>query len=221
MKLLVAEDDRKLASFLQRVFIEEGYVADICTTGQDAVTQASSGVYDLLILDWMLPSVDGLEVCRRLRERGANLPVLMLTARGEVSERVLGLQAGADDYLLKPFEVEELLARVQALLRRSTGHGRLTAGALAIDQVHHRVLAEGEPVQLTQREFALLLHLVHNRHRIVSRSELWTAVWSLQFDPESNIVEAHMSRLRQKLGRFAWMIDTVRGRGYRLRTEAP
>jgi DNA-binding response OmpR family regulator len=221
VKLLVAEDDRKLGSFLKRVFVEEGYVVDVCTTGQDALAQASSGVYDLLVLDWMLPEVDGLEVCRRLRERGATLPVLMLTARSEVPERVLGLQAGADDYLGKPFEVEELLARVQALLRRSTGHGRLTAGSLVIDQVQRRVSVAGEPVQLTQREFALLLHLVHHRDRTVNRSELWTAVWSLQFDPESNIVEAHMSRLRTKLGRFAWMIDTVRGRGYRLRTEPP
>jgi len=219
VKLLVAEDDRKLASFLRRVFVEEGYVVDTCASGQDAVAQAESGVYDLLVLDWMLPGLDGLEVCRRLREGGATLPILMLTARGEVSERVLGLQAGADDYLLKPFEVEELLARVQALLRRSVGHGRLQAGALLIDQVQHRVTVGGETLQLTQREFTLLLHLVHQRHRVVSRSELWSAVWSLQFDPESNIVEAHMSRLRTKLGRHAWMIDTVRGRGYRLRTE--
>mgnify|MGYP005814485601 CR=1 FL=1 len=219
MKLLVAEDDRKLASFLRRVFVEEGYVVDTCASGQDAIGQASSGLYDLLVLDWMLPEVDGLEVCRRLRERGATLPILMLTARGEVQERVLGLQAGADDYLLKPFEVEELLARVQALLRRATGHGRLQVGPLSIDQMQHKVTAEGEAIALTQREFMLLLHLAQHRHRVVSRSELWSAVWSLQFDPESNVVEAHMSRLRQKLGRHAWMIDTVRGRGYRLRSE--
>jgi DNA-binding response OmpR family regulator len=219
VKLLLAEDDRKLAQFLRRVLVEEGFVADVCSSGTAAIAQASSGLYDLLILDWMLPELDGLEVCRTLRSRGVRLPVLMLTARSEVRERVLGLQAGADDYLGKPFEVEELLARVQALLRRAGGYSELSVGELRVDLVQHHVSAQGKPVELTQREFALLLHLLHNQGRTVTRSELLAAVWSTQFDPESNVVDVHMSRLRQKLGPCAFMIDTVRGRGYRLRTD--
>lgn len=219
MKLLVAEDDRKLALFLQRVLLEEGYVADCCASGIDALAQAASGVYDLMVLDWMLPGLDGLEVCRRLRSQGSTLPILMLTARGEVRERVLGLNAGADDYLGKPFEVTELVARVQALLRRASGHAHLSVGPLSLDQVQRRVLLDGRELELTQREFALLLHLIHHRERTVSRSELLSSVWSTQFDPESNVIEVHMSRLRNKLGAHAYMIDTVRGRGYRLRTE--
>lgn len=219
MKVLIAEDDRKLSQFLQRVLTEEGYVADVCATGPDALQQAATGLYDLLILDWMLPAMDGIEVCRSLRGQGSTLPVLMLTARGEVRERVLGLNAGADDYLNKPFEVVELVARVQALLRRAAGHAQLTLGPLVVDQVQRSVLLEGRALELTQREFALLLHLLHHRGRTVSRSELLVSVWSTQFDPESNVVEVHMSRLRNKLGAHSSMIDTVRGRGYRLRAE--
>lgn len=219
MKVLVAEDDRKLAQFLQRVLVEEGYVADVCSTGPDALEQARSGLYDLLILDWMLPGIDGLEVCRTLRNQGHSLPVLMLTARGEVRERVLGLNAGADDYLRKPFEVIELVARVQALLRRASGHAQFSVGPLVVEQRERRVTLEGRDLELTQREFALLLHLLHHRGRTLSRSELLSSVWSTSFDPESNVVEVHMSRLRNKLGAYAFMIDTVRGRGYRLRTE--
>jgi DNA-binding response OmpR family regulator len=167
----------------------------------------------------MLPGLDGLEVCRRLRSQGSTLPILMLTARGEVQERVLGLNAGADDYLGKPFEVSELVARVQALLRRAAGHAQLALGPLVLDQVQRKVTLEGRELELTQREFALLLHLIHHRQRTVSRSELLSSVWSTQFDPESNVIEVHMSRLRNKLGGHAYLIDTVRGRGYRLRLE--
>lgn len=219
MKLLVAEDDRKLAQFLQRVLVEEGYVVDLCSTGTAALQQAGSGLYALLLLDWMLPGLDGLEVCRQLRMQGHTLPILMLTARDDVQERVLGLNAGADDYLGKPFEVAELLARLSALLRRASGHAQVAVGALTIDQAQRRVLVEGREIELTQREFALLLHLLHRRGHVVSRSELLTAVWSTGFDTESNVVEVHMSRLRNKLGAHADMIDTVRGRGYRLRAE--
>ncbi|HEX6242540.1 MAG TPA: response regulator transcription factor [Polyangiales bacterium] len=218
MKLLVAEDDRKLAQFLQRVLVEEGYVVDLCSTGTAALEQAGSGLYALMVLDWMLPGLDGLEVCRRLRMQGHTLPILMLTARDAVQERVLGLNAGADDYLGKPFEVQELLARLSALLRRASGHAHVSVGALTIDQTQRRVQVDGREIELTQREFALLLHLLHRRGHVVSRSELLSAVWSTGFDTESNVVEVHMSRLRNKLGAHADMIDTVRGRGYRLRT---
>ena len=219
MKILIVQDDRKVASFLRRLFVEEGYAVDTCATGPEALSQALSGIYDLLILDWMLPELDGVEICRELRRRGSDVPILMLTARGEVRERVLCLNAGADDHLVRPFEVDELLARVNALLRRAGGLRPLQLGPLRIDRAARRVFLDGKPIELTQREFALLLHLAHRTGQVVTRSELLTQVWSTQFDPESNVVEVHVSRLRDKLGTHSWMIETVRGRGYRLSTE--
>jgi DNA-binding response OmpR family regulator len=217
MKILVVEDDRKLGQFIQRVLSEEGYVADLSSSGADALTQARSGIYKLMVLDWMIPESDGLEVCRQLRKSGCDVPIIMLTARGDVSERVLALDAGADDYLVKPFEIEELVARIKALLRRASGPLRLILGAIEIDRGQRRVLAGGATIDLTTREFNLLLHLAHRAGQVVTRSELLNEVWSTQFDTETNVVEVHISRLREKLGDEAWMIETVRGRGYRLR----
>jgi DNA-binding response OmpR family regulator len=219
VKILVIEDDRKLARFLQKVLSEEGYTVDLCTSGADAVTQVRTGIYNLVLLDWMLPEVDGLEVCRQVRRVGSTVPILMLTARGDLSERVLGLNAGADDYLLKPFEVEEFIARVNALLRRSTGLLLLTLGPLVIDRNARNARLESRVLDLTTREFALLLHLAHRAGQVVTRSELLSQVWSTQFDPESNVVDVHVSRLRDKLGQYARMIETVRGRGYSLKYE--
>jgi DNA-binding response OmpR family regulator len=219
MRILVVEDDQKLAGFLARVLTEEGYSVDRCATGADAMAQARTGVYELLLLDWMLPDLDGLELCRQLRRDGLSVPILMLTARDQVRERVLALDAGADDYLVKPFEIEELVARINALLRRAKGHARLKLGPLDIDRAQRRVLLDGEPLELTTREMALLLHFAHRVDRVVTRSELLSQVWSIHFDPESNVVEVHISRLRDKLGKQSWMIETVRGRGYRLRVR--
>jgi DNA-binding response OmpR family regulator len=219
VKILVVEDDRKLARFLQRVLSEEGYTADWCQSGADALGQAESGLYNLVVLDWMIPDLDGLELCRRLRRLGSTVPILMLTARGELKERVLGLDSGADDYLVKPFEIDELLARVHALLRRSVGQATLKLGLLAIDRANRSALLDGRPLELTAREFSLLVHLALRAGRVVTRSELLSHVWSTQFDPESNVVEVHVSRLRDKLGPHAALIETVRGRGYRLRAE--
>jgi DNA-binding response OmpR family regulator len=219
VKILVVEDDRKLALFLQKVLIEEGYTADICSSGTAALAQARTGIYNLVLLDWMIPDLDGLEVCRQLRSAGSTVPILMLTARGELQERVLGLNSGADDYLPKPFEVEEFVARVNALLRRSSGHPRMKLGPLEIDRDARRALLDGKPLDLTTRELSLLLHLAHREGQIVTRTELLAQVWSTRFDPESNVVDVHVSRLRDKLGEHAWMIDTVRGRGYRLRAR--
>jgi DNA-binding response OmpR family regulator len=217
MKILVVEDDRKLARFLQRVLTEEGYTADLCSSGADALAQASSGIYRLVVLDWMIPEGDGLEVCRQLRRLGCDVPIIMLTARGEVSERVMALDAGADDYLVKPFEIDELVARVKALLRRASGPLRLKFGGIEIDREQRRVLINGAPIELTGKEFNLLIHLAHKAGQVVTRSELLTGVWSTQFDTESNVVEVHISRLREKLGAHSELIETVRGRGYRLR----
>jgi DNA-binding response OmpR family regulator len=219
VKLLVIEDDPKLARLLTRVLQEEGYVVDGCSKGEPGLRQATSGLYDLVVLDWMLPDLDGLSLCRRLRELGTSLPILMLTSRSELSERVMALDAGADDYVVKPFEIEELVARVRALLRRVAGIGKTSVGTLTIDTRHRRAVLGAAPLDLTTREYALLSYLARRADQIVTRSELLSHVWSTRFDPGSNLVEVHMSRLRDKLGRSAWMIETVRGAGYRLRAR--
>jgi DNA-binding response OmpR family regulator len=219
MRALILEDDPKLARFLGRVLAEEGLAVDLCARGVDAMAQAEGGLYDLIVLDWMVPDTDGLSVCREIRRAGGRAPVLMLTARGETRERVLGLEAGADDYMVKPFEVQEFIARVRALLRRTSGFGALRCGDLEIDPVARQAKLASTSLTLTGREYALLLHLVHRGDRIVKRSELLAHVWGLKFDPGSNLVDVHVSRLRDKLGDRAWMIETVRGVGYRLRSQ--
>src|SRR5262245_40433501 len=158
VKVLVVEDDAKVARFLARVLTEEGFAADLCGTAADAVEQAQVGHYDLCVLDWMLPDGDGLSVCRDVRRAGLATPILMLTARGEVRDRVRGLDAGADDYLVKPFDVDEFVARVRALLRRARGGAALRCGPLAIDPAARRVRLAGAEIDLTAREYALLLH---------------------------------------------------------------
>jgi DNA-binding response OmpR family regulator len=221
VKVLVVEDDPKLSRFLMRVLAEEGYVVDTCSRGADAIEQAGTIQYDAIVLDWMLPDVDGVSVCRELRRARVATPVLMLTARGETRERVLGLEAGADDYMVKPFEVDEFVARVRALIRRASGFGRMQCGAIEIDRVAHRARLRGESLDLTAREYALLVHLVHHAEKVVTRSDLLSQVWATTFDPGSNLLEVHISRLRDKLGDDAWVIETVRGAGYRLRSQRP
>ncbi len=219
VRVLIVEDDQKLARLLERILEEEGYAVDRAKSGVDAVARVRASEYDLMLLDWMIPELDGIQVCRQVRRSGSDVPILMLTARDAVQERVLGLDAGADDYLVKPFEIEELVARIHALVRRSTGHAELQLGPLHVHRGERRALLDGKPLELTAREYSLLLHLASRADRVVTRSELLSGVWSLRFDPESNVVEVHMSRLRDKLGKHAWMIETVRGRGYRLRTR--
>lgn len=220
LNVLVVEDSLRLARFVARVMQEEGFVVDVCETGEQALDQVESSPYDLVVLDWMLPGIDGLSVCRRLRAKGHTVPLLMLTARGETRERVLGLDAGADDFLAKPFAVEELVARARALMRRTAGYGVLRCGPLEIDRVNLRVTVGGEVVHLTQREYALLLHLAHQAGRIVKRSELLQQVFGLHIEPGSNLLEVHVSRIRDKLAEHGGLIETVRGQGYRLRLPA-
>jgi DNA-binding response OmpR family regulator len=215
VKVLVVEDDRKTASFLGRVLLEEGYVVDSCADGRDALVQGATGVYDLVLLDWMLPEFDGPEVCRHLRRLGCGVPILMLTAHRH-NRASSALNAGADDYLAKPFEVDELVARVKALVRRSTGSARLKVGPLEIDRSKREARVAGKCIELTDREFPLLAHLMRNAGRIVTRADLMAQVWPSQFDADSNIVEVNISRLRAKLGACADMLETIRGRGYRL-----
>ena len=221
VRALIVEDDTKLASFLLRVLTEEGFSGDLCASGADALTQARTGLYRLMLLDWMLPDLDGLSVCRELRRAGNPLPILMLTARGEVRERVLGLEAGADDYLIKPFEVDELVARIHAVLRRTAGQYLVRVGELELDRFSRHVWLGGQPIELTNREYRFLLHVVQHAGNPVRRSELLSEVWELGFDPGSNLIEVLVNRLREKLGASSWMIETVRGYGYRLRTEPP
>lgn len=217
MRVLIIEDNRKLASFLKRALEEEGHVADSAFDGPSGLEQAGAIRYDALLLDWMLPGMDGLAVLRELRARGSTLPVLLLTARGEVPERIAGLDAGADDYLTKPFDLGELLARVRALGRRRAGNdGLLRVGPLALDRSERRLLVDGERVELTPREFTLLAYLMREAGRVVTRSELLAHVWNMTFDPGSNVVEAQVKNLRDKLGAHAVLIETVRGAGYRL-----
>jgi DNA-binding response OmpR family regulator len=219
VKVLILEDDRRQASFLARVLSEEGFAVDGCSSGADAIAQAGGVAYDLILLDWMLPDTDGLSVCREIRRAGGTAPILMLTARSETRERVLGLEAGADDYMGKPFEVDELVARVRALLRRTSGFAAMRYGDLELDRVTRQAKMAGVTLTLTHREYALLVHLLHRAERIVTRSDLLSHVWALRFDPGSNLLDVHISRLRDKLGDRAWMIETVRGVGYRLRRD--
>jgi DNA-binding response OmpR family regulator len=218
---LIVEDDAKLAGFLVRAIGEEGFTADRCTSGTDALVQAGAVAYEVMILDWMLPDLDGLEVCRSLRRAGVSVPILMLTARGELRERVLGLDAGADDYLVKPFEIDELLARLHALIRRATGHRRLEVGPLVIDRAGRKASLDGMALELKPRELGILVHLAQRANEVVPRTELIAQLWQGQIDPSSNVVEVQISRVRDKLGVHAWMIETLRGRGYRLRTQRP
>ncbi|MET0386399.1 MAG: response regulator transcription factor [Polyangiales bacterium] len=217
MRLLIVEDNRKLASFLKRALEEEGHVADSAFDGKSGLEQADAIRYDAVVIDWMLPGLDGLSVLRELRARGSAVPVLMLTARGEIAERIAGLDAGADDYLTKPFDLGELLARVRALGRRRVGtDSSLRVGPLLLDKADRRLLVEGVRVELTPREFTLLAYLMREAGRVVTRTELLTHVWNAAFDPGSNVVEAQIKNLREKLGARATMIETVRGVGYRL-----
>jgi DNA-binding response OmpR family regulator len=217
MKVLVVEDDKKLARFLSQALTEEGYVVDTCARGRDALTQSSHIAYSLIVLDWMLPDLDGVTVCREIRRSASNVPILMLTARAEVGERVIGLDAGADDYMTKPFELEELLARVRAAIRRGQSEPQtIRVGSLTLDLVEHIVHVEGTRLDLTPKEYSLLLLLARNAGRVVPRSEILSQVWETVRDPGSNVIEVNVKNLRDKLGPTGPVLETVRGVGYRL-----
>jgi len=217
VKVLVVEDDNKLARFLEKALVEEGYEVTTCRTGREAVTRVTTEPFALVLLDWMLPELDGLEACRQMRRAGNTVPVVMLSARAEVGERVAALDAGADDYLTKPFHLEELLARARAALRRASTEARtLAVGALHLDLVEHVARVAGAVVDLTPREFALLALLARSAGRVVSRKGILEHVWRTSRDAGSNVIEVHVRNLRDKLGAAAPAIETVRGAGYRL-----
>ena len=224
MKILVVEDDQETASYIARGLREHGHLVDVAHNGQDGLFLAiNGGNHDVLVVDRMLPGLDGLGLIRALRETGVKVPVLLLTALGGVGDRVRGLEAGGDDYLVKPFAFAELVARLQALARRpplSDVPTRLTIGDLELDLLKRSVTRGGERIDLQPREFRLLEVLLRHAERVVTRTMLLEEVWDFHFDPKTNIVETHISRLRAKLSRNGQdpeLINTVRGSGYVLR----
>ncbi len=220
MRVLLIEDDRKAARVLAKGLQEEGFVVDLAPTGEDGEEQATVNEYDVIVLDWLLPGKDGLAVCRALRGRGVSTPILMLTARDNLADRVSGLSTGADDYLTKPFAFAELLARIRALLRRSRLAQPAVLGVadLTLDPANRRVTRGGVPVALTSKEYAILEVLMRNADEIVSRTRLVERVWDEASDVIDNLVDVHVSHLRKKIDRRGSvpLIHTVRGFGYRL-----
>jgi two-component system OmpR family response regulator len=220
MRVLLVEDKVKLADALSRGLRKEGLSADVSSTGEDAIWMASSTPYDAVILDVMLPGIDGFEVCSRLRSEGVWAPILMLTARGSVDDRVAGLDCGADDYLTKPVSLRELLARLRALVRRGTPERptELRVGDLRLDPASHRVRRGETEIELSQKEFALLEALMRREGEVLSRLDLLEAAWDRSFESRSNIVDAYVRLLRAKVDRpfGADTIQTVRGAGYRI-----
>jgi two-component system OmpR family response regulator len=219
MRILLVEDDKNLRGFLRKAFREEGYAVDEAATGEQAL-EATAG-YDCVVLDLMLPGRDGFEVVREFRARGDRTPILLLTARGELANRVRGLEGGADDYLTKPFDLPELLARLHALVRRARfrhDEAVLHVGDLSLDPLSRRAACATRSIDLTPREFALLEFLMRNANRTVSRSRIADAVWNYRFDTETNVVDVYINYLRKKLGAMpdGTEIRTVRGVGYRL-----
>jgi two-component system OmpR family response regulator len=226
MKVLLIEDDQETSAYVARGLREQGHVVDLAATGRDGLFLASDGGHDVLIVDRMLPGLDGIGLVQTLRQTGVKAPVLFLTALGGVGDRVSGLEAGGDDYLVKPFAFAELLARINALARRPPLTDKptmLRAGDLEMDLLKRTVFRGGKPVELQPREFQLLEFLMRNADRVVTRTMLLESVWDFHFDPKTNIVETHISRLRSKLSQRggAELIYTIRGAGYVLRTPVP
>jgi len=223
MRILLVEDERKVASFIARALRERTYAVDVAATGEDGLELAATEPYDAILLDVRLPGISGIEVCRQLRRSGLETPILMLTARGLVEQRVEGLDAGADDYLTKPFALTELEARVRALIRRGFGKSAATLRCAGLELDRHRRRAKrGETgIPLTSREFALLEFLMLRSPDPVTRSEIVEHVWDCHFDSGTNLVEVYINRLRQKIDQdhAAKLIHTVRGLGYSLRPE--
>ncbi len=223
MRILVIEDNHRLNTSLAASLAHEGYSVDSAYDGQEGQDLAEMTQYDLIILDILLPRKDGLEVCRALRQRRIHTPILLLTARDSVDDRVQGLDCGADDYLVKPFAIRELLARLRALLRRQQPYkqGRLEMGDLVVDPVTHSVEREGRPIELTPKEFALLEYLMYHSNQVVTREMIEQHIWNYDFECESNVIDVYIRRLRRKIDTpFAvQLLTTVRGVGYRLQAS--
>lgn len=218
MRILLVEDDSRVSRFVAKGLREQSYAVDVAVSGEGALYQAAVNSYDLIILDVLMPGIDGFTVCRELRKSGQGLPILMLTARDAVEDRVAGLDYGADDYLTKPFEFKELLARTRALLRR---RGEFSPHEIAIDDLivdtaGHSVSRSGRAIVLTAKEYALLEYLARNAGRVLGRAEIAEHVWDEDFDPFSNLIEVYVNRLRHKIdaGSARPLLHTRRGEGY-------
>jgi len=220
MKILVVEDDSKVAGFIEHGLKEEGYIVDVAADGEEATMLAHANDYDIILLDLLLPKKNGFQVANELRREGRNTPILMLTSRDALEDVVRGLDAGADDYLSKPFKFDELLARIRALHRRG-GAERLEilrCGPISLDRLRHTVSVRDRQLDLTVKEFQLLEYFMLHPEEVVRRTTLLEKVWDMHFDPESNVVDVHVGNLRRKLARAAGeaLLGTVRGVGFRL-----
>jgi len=223
MRILIIEDDRDAADYLVKALREVGHIADQATDGEEGLAVALEGQYDVLIVDRMLPKLDGLSVIAALRGKSVETPVLILSALGQVDDRVKGLRAGGDDYLAKPYAFSELLARVEALARRRASRGEETmyrVADLELNRLSHEVSRAGQELQLQPREFRLLEYLMRHAGQVVTRTALLEAVWDYGFDPQTNVIDVHISRLRQKIdSKFTpRLIRTVRGAGYMIQS---
>ena len=221
MRILVIEDEKKIADFIKRGLKEEGYAIDVAYDGQEGHFLAKTNEYDLILLDLMLPKLDGITLCKKLKAEGTPSPIIMLTAKSSVKDKVAGLDAGADDYLTKPFAFEELLARIRAVLRNkeATKATKLQAADLALDLVTHKVTRAGREIELTAKEYALLEYFMRNAGSIITRTMISEHVWNVDFDTFTNVIDVYVNYLRNKIdaGRGKKLIHTVRGRGYLLK----
>jgi DNA-binding response OmpR family regulator len=221
---LLVEDEKKMASFIQRGLKEEGYAVDVAHDGEEGFEYLAVNEYDAIILDLMIPKISGMELCGKIRQRKIKTPVLMLTARDSVEDKIKGLDQGADDYLTKPFAFDELLARLRALLRRPVlqqGETRLLCGNLKLDLLARQCYLGDEEIQLSQKEFSLLEYLIKHKGEVVSRTQIAEHVWDLHFDPMSNTIDVYINFLRKKVDGDSKRsrIETIRGTGYRMIDE--
>jgi len=222
VKVLIVEDEKKIASFVRKGLEAQGFVVEVSPHGDEGFMLATTRPYDVVILDIMLPGKDGLSILRNLRERKLALPVILLTARSELNERLEGLNLGADDYLTKPFHIEELIARLHAVTRRAAGTNQSILAVADLTMNLLKVTRAGQTVELTAREFSLLEHLMRSPGRVLTRVEICERVWDYNFDPGTNLVEVYVQRLRKKVDGDALqkLIETIRGVGYRIRADA-
>jgi DNA-binding response OmpR family regulator len=224
MRILLAEDEAAIAGFLKEGLKEEGYAVDVAINGKQGLEMALDNLseYDIILLDWMLPGMSGIEICRNIRKQNNTIPIIFLTAKDTVDDTVFGLEAGANDYLKKPFAFEELLARIKVLLRNKTGEQIVfEAGNISMNTAIHQVLKNGESVELTQKEFALLEYLLRNKGKVCRRTRIIEKIWDVHFDKDTSVIDVFINALRKKLDEQGTpsFIQTIRGVGYRVNDD--
>lgn len=223
MRILIIEDEKKVATFIKKGLEEEYYVADIASDGKEGLKNATNEEYDLIIMDLMIPFIDGITLTKELRKRKVSTPILMLTVKDSTESKIEGLDSGADDYLTKPFAFEELIARVRALLRRNekTKDSTLKVKGITLDLISHRVIKDGTEIILTPKEFSILEYMLRNKNKVISRTKLVEHVYDYHFDTETNIIDVFINKLRSKIetGTAAPLIHTIRGVGYIIKED--